>query len=366
MFGNNVDMMITITIAYFSGAFILTIFFYNLYFLHKELFLKKWCQAWLLLTFAYVTLFLAYELLEEFIFGIYSLLLVSYAYMFLSASSSFLKFTLPKYLKFIMLTIYSSIILLTIFTHLVAWSIVIAFLTISVLFFMIGVKFTKQKEIFSNITGIIIVIFSIFSFFYPFLGSQTWFMPWGYIVLGMLGLFIGMSLIQIHFQSQKDEFITLKNQLNYLAYHDPLTDIYNRLFMNKQFKNIEKENIPNIGLLFIDLNNLKEVNDTFGHSKGDDVLIKVTQVLKDIIKDKGLICRFGGDEFTVIFYNSTKKELNHYKETIKNYVKNNSADDIKLSFAVGSSFKETSNQDIYHLLDIAEKDMYSNKTKQKE
>jgi diguanylate cyclase (GGDEF)-like protein len=116
----------------------------------------------------------------------------------------------------------------------------------------------------------------------------------------------------------------------------------------------------------IDLNNLKEVNDTFGHSKGDDVLIKVTQVLKDIIKDKGLICRFGGDEFTVIFYNSTKKELNHYKETIKNYVKNNSADDIKLSFAVGSSFKETSNQDIYHLLDIAEKDMYSNKTKQKE
>ncbi|MGM0435798.1 MAG: diguanylate cyclase domain-containing protein [Bacillota bacterium] len=366
MLDNNLEMLIGITVAYFSGAFILTVFFYYLYFLNRHLYLKKWVQAWLILSFAYVFLFIALFFDIAFIYGIYSFLIVSYGYIFLIASAIFLKFKIPKTLKYILIIGYSLIIILTILTHLVAWSIVAAFIISSLFTFIIGINFTKKQDVLFKITGYIVIIFSIVSFFYPVLADQRWFLPWGYVVLGMLGLFMGMSLIQIHFQTQKQDFLELQSKLEYMVHHDPLTGIHNRLFLNDEFDKIDNENRVNIGLLFIDLNNFKQVNDKLGHRKGDEVLIDVTRILETIIEDNGLLCRFGGDEFIVIFYHSTKEKTEHYKNRIINYVSDDLIDGIKLDFAVGASFKESADQSIYKLLEQAETSMYTNKAKQKD
>lgn len=362
---NNIDMILSITIAYFAGSLFLTIFFYNLYYLQKKSFLLKWVFAWLLLSLAYLTLFFSIYFSVGALYGIYSLFLISYGFMFLRASSSFMKFTLPRYIKHLILFLFLIIITLTIFVEYVAWAILIAFITIAIVFFIIGLKFTKVKAFFSKATGYIMIIFSILTFFYPYLTTLSWYMPWGYVVTGMLGFFIGVSLIQIHFHLQKEELTLMKDKLHYMAHHDSLTDVYNRLYMDSEFLKIEKDKIINIGLLFIDFNDFKLINDTYGHRKGDEILIQVIEVLEEIIKDRGIIIRFGGDEFIILLYNSTKEETNQLKIKLLEYSQNLTDSMIKINFAIGSAFRSKYDEDMYHLVDLAEKEMYINKNLQK-
>ena len=361
----DVELLRWITMAYFSGAFILAVFTYYLYFLQKKLYLKRWLQFWLIISLAYITLFHAFYLEITFLFGIFAFLIVSGSYLFLKAGSIFLKFNLPKSIIYIMIIIYTFILITILFSELIAWSILVAYLTYAIFTFIVGINFRKQKDLFSKITGYIIISFSIVSFTYPFIGTYQWFMPWGYMVFGMLGLFMGISLIQINFQSQKQEFINMQVKLKYLVHHDPLTDIYNRSFVDDEFDIITKQNITNVGLLFIDLNNFKQINDELGHRKGDEILIKVSTVLENIIKDKGLVCRFGGDEFIAILYNSTKKETKDLKEKIIYYGNTTLIDNMEIKFAVGSAFKQKEDESMHKLLDKAEKSMYLNKKNQK-
>jgi diguanylate cyclase (GGDEF)-like protein/PAS domain S-box-containing protein len=93
------------------------------------------------------------------------------------------------------------------------------------------------------------------------------------------------------------------NNLGYLASHDPLTNLPNRLFINSQFETaIEraKRNNSVLALLFIDLDNFKPVNDVFGHSIGDKVLQKVAERLVEQLRKSETVSRWGGDEFIVV------------------------------------------------------------------
>lgn len=93
------------------------------------------------------------------------------------------------------------------------------------------------------------------------------------------------------------------NNLGYLASHDPLTGLPNRLFISSQFETaIEraKRNDSVLALLFIDLDNFKPVNDVFGHSVGDTVLQKVAERLVAQLRKSETVSRWGGDEFIVV------------------------------------------------------------------
>ena len=366
MIVDNIETLTWVTMAYFSGASIIAIFNYNLYFLQKKLYLKRWVQSWLTMAFAYMILFHAFFNEIDYLFGIYSLLMVSAGYLFLIAGSIFIKLTLSKSLKYIMISIYTLIILSTIFTDFVGWSIFIAYVTNAVFFFILGFNFVKQKVLFTRFIGYVILIFSLVSFTYPFIGTLPWFLPWGYMVFGMLGLLMGMLLVQIHFQSQKHDFEIMQKRMLYLINHDSLTDAYNRSLINDEFNKIDNEGIVNVGLLFIDLNNFKQVNDDFGHRKGDMVLVQVVEMLKNLIDDRGYVCRFGGDEFIVIFYNTTIQETNLYRDKIIQYGENNLIDNIEIIYAVGSAYKQTEKEDIHQLVDLAEESMYLIKHKQKD
>jgi len=95
----------------------------------------------------------------------------------------------------------------------------------------------------------------------------------------------------------------VESQLEYLANHDPLTGLVNRLpFMEKLEASINSSRSGDslFGLMFIDLDNFKNINDSLGHSIGDTVLIKVAHRLKETIRENDLICRYGGDEFILL------------------------------------------------------------------
>jgi len=95
----------------------------------------------------------------------------------------------------------------------------------------------------------------------------------------------------------------IEKQLENLAYKDPLTKLNNRtmfqFLLNMTYESANREK-NHFALLFIDLDQFKQVNDTLGHSKGDLLLIEIAARLKECIRKTDIVSRIGGDEFTVI------------------------------------------------------------------
>ena len=87
-----------------------------------------------------------------------------------------------------------------------------------------------------------------------------------------------------------------------------MTGLYNRRFYEEAIKNLDtKTNLP-ISIIIGDVNDLKIVNDTLGHAKGDELLQKSAMILKTACRKEDVIVRFGGDEF-IILLSQTSKEV---------------------------------------------------------
>ncbi|MDZ8260923.1 CHASE2 domain-containing protein [Nostoc sp. ChiQUE01b] len=94
-----------------------------------------------------------------------------------------------------------------------------------------------------------------------------------------------------------------EDHLRYLAYHDPLTGLSNRKFFAEQlYESLDwaQHNNLLLGLLFIDLDGFKQVNDTLGHETGDRLLMTIAERLSNSLRASDTVSRLGGDEFTVI------------------------------------------------------------------
>ncbi|WNL12003.1 sensor domain-containing diguanylate cyclase [Aliarcobacter cryaerophilus] len=114
--------------------------------------------------------------------------------------------------------------------------------------------------------------------------------------------------------------------LEYQATHDNLTGLPNRLLLTDRIERaITKTVRHNIfgGLIFIDLDNFKEVNDTLGHDIGDVLLITVAKKLKECVREEDTVSRIGGDEFIVLLDNlgnniaDARRNINFLAEKIK-------------------------------------------------
>jgi diguanylate cyclase (GGDEF)-like protein/PAS domain S-box-containing protein len=94
-----------------------------------------------------------------------------------------------------------------------------------------------------------------------------------------------------------------EDHLRYLAYHDPLTGLSNRKFFAEQlYESLHwaQHNNLLLGLLFIDLDGFKQVNDTLGHETGDRLLMTIASRLSNSLRASDTVSRLGGDEFTII------------------------------------------------------------------
>ncbi len=95
---------------------------------------------------------------------------------------------------------------------------------------------------------------------------------------------------------------TAVEQLSFLAYHDSLTHLPNRLLLAQRFEKTRSEQAPGtmIGLMFLGLDNFKQVNDMFGHDLGDRLMVRVIERLKRLFARKGMLGRYGGDQFVAL------------------------------------------------------------------
>lgn len=104
----------------------------------------------------------------------------------------------------------------------------------------------------------------------------------------------------------------LKDELHYQAYHDALTGLANRALFEEEIeaavRSANDEGNGRVGVLYVDLDDFKLINDTLGHDAGDAVLIEVARRLRDHCRSGDTAARLGGDEFAVILRNITDEE----------------------------------------------------------
>lgn len=96
----------------------------------------------------------------------------------------------------------------------------------------------------------------------------------------------------------------LEEKLQVLAYYDILTGLPNRALLRDRLEQTLKRNRRNellSGVIFLDLDRFKEINDTYGHSVGDDILHQTAKRLRSAVRDSDTVSRFGGDEFVLVF-----------------------------------------------------------------
>lgn len=159
-----------------------------------------------------------------------------------------------------------------------------------------------------------------------------------------------------------------KNELSYKASHDDLTGLTNRDYFRNEFdKKINKHKYLNnlIAVVFIDLDRFKEINDSFGHKFGDEVLIEVSKRFKSVMRNNDIICRHGGDEFLILIddiknidnvINIVKKIMKSISEPI-----NFNLQKIHLTVSIGISLFPNDGNTVDDLLKNADSAMYKAK-----
>lgn len=152
-----------------------------------------------------------------------------------------------------------------------------------------------------------------------------------------------------------------QKQIEYLSYHDQLTDLHNRRFFEEELKQLDIEtNLP-LCIIMADVNGLKLVNDSFGHKIGDELLVKFAEVLKASCTTENVISRIGGDEFVILLPKTNHDKAEGLIKTIKYNCDRETVEAINLSVSFGWEVKNQLDEDINEVLKSAEDFMYKKK-----
>jgi diguanylate cyclase (GGDEF)-like protein/PAS domain S-box-containing protein len=152
-----------------------------------------------------------------------------------------------------------------------------------------------------------------------------------------------------------------QREIEFLSTHDYLTGLYNRRFFTETLNDFDKKALYPLGVMMIDVNGLKIINDAYGHDVGDTVLINIAKAIEEVSKDRGIASRIGGDEFTVILNNTTKEEIQELRDKMNNRINNVSVKNVSLSVSIGYALKEKPGTDINEIIKDAENVMYKYK-----
>jgi diguanylate cyclase (GGDEF)-like protein len=158
---------------------------------------------------------------------------------------------------------------------------------------------------------------------------------------------------------------TLESEFENEVLHDSLTGIYNKRasekVLSEKLKLFKKENRI-ASLVFIDLDDLKTINDNEGHDEGDKYLISFTEIVSDYLNNCKYLFRVGGDEFIIFFEDMTYNESNKIIKKITDIclLKN-----IRFSYGI-SFFDSNKDLDLYTIIKEADIKMYNQKRRKKQ
>ncbi len=152
-----------------------------------------------------------------------------------------------------------------------------------------------------------------------------------------------------------------QEEIEYLGYHDQLTGLYNRRFYEEELKRLDTErNLP-ITIAMGDVNGLKLINDSFGHTVGDDLLRKVSKVMELACRSDDIIARLGGDEFVILLPKTDAADAEQIIKRIKQMSEKEKVGSLDISISFGFETKHQKEEDIQDVFKKTEDRMYRNK-----
>lgn len=143
---------------------------------------------------------------------------------------------------------------------------------------------------------------------------------------------------------------------------DKLTGLYNRYYLDKISGELKRKR--KIAMMMLDMNDFKSINDTFGHSQGDDALVSLSNVLQMSVGPDGTVVRYAGDEFVIILNNGDEEAAEQCKQLIK---KNLEVFNVrhkkkyKLSASIGVGVFDLEKSNVDKILEKIDKRMYEDK-----
>lgn len=164
-----------------------------------------------------------------------------------------------------------------------------------------------------------------------------------------------------NFYIMKEKIKEREERIQALNYHDQLTGLYNRRFYEEELRRLDEEkNLP-LTIVMADVNGLKLVNDSFGHSVGDELLKKVGQVINKGCRDKDIVARLSGDEFVILLPKTDIYEAEEIVKNIKELTLKEKVGAIDLSVSFGYETKNNKEEIIQEVFKKAEDYMYKKK-----
>ncbi|MBP2028275.1 diguanylate cyclase (GGDEF)-like protein/PAS domain S-box-containing protein/putative nucleotidyltransferase with HDIG domain [Acetoanaerobium pronyense] len=158
-----------------------------------------------------------------------------------------------------------------------------------------------------------------------------------------------------------ESLLKSQQELEYITYHDKLTGIYNRLYFEKKFKELDCESNLPLAVIISDVNGLKLANDAFGTNEGDKILQKVANIIKTSIEKDSIVARLGGDEFAILLPNADNLYIEKMVENMKKKISKKDFSNIEITLTFGWNVKINKEEDLNEILKSAEDRMYRKK-----
>ncbi len=155
----------------------------------------------------------------------------------------------------------------------------------------------------------------------------------------------------------------MEEKLREQSFHDTLTGLYNRAFFEKEMHRLQDGRYCPVGILICDIDGLKLVNDTFGHSKGDQIIKETAELLRDYFRKSDILARVGGDEFAVLLPKVTENDMKEICQRIKHRLEENmsKAPELPLTVSMGYAVSYSTPVDMETLFKEADGNMYKEK-----
>ena len=160
----------------------------------------------------------------------------------------------------------------------------------------------------------------------------------------------------------------VEKKLQYMNQRDPLTGVYNRhYFIQELGKAVEQAKTGGnpSGLLFLDLNQLKSINESVGHAAGDRLLLMITRLFREKLDDDTIISRFSGDEFAILLKNKdekvSKKIAADISKSLKDATFTESGKKFKCGCTLGTTIIDEAAENAHEVLSLAYKACAKNK-----
>lgn len=149
-----------------------------------------------------------------------------------------------------------------------------------------------------------------------------------------------------------------ETQIKYLNQHDFLTGLFNRKFFEETLQRLEKEKILPVSIMMCDINGLKMINNIFGSLEGDRVIIDVAHLIQNCCGEQDVLCRTGGDEFTIIMpyadQERTQEIYQQIEHMMESYYRAGERVNYEISISIGYGVKERNEQALKETVKTAE------------